>query len=97
MAKTKVEQGYNGEFGTIIFPTEPLPDMTLEETHQCLLSEREYLARQAPLRAAWINGDQEAGRKLKELVEETTAKCPPLTGTFTYTEEDVKEAKRHGF
>ena len=31
-------------------------------------NQREYLEKQAPLRAAWINGDEEAGRKLHELV-----------------------------
>ncbi len=60
-------------------------------------NQREYLEKQAPLRAAWINGDEEAGRKLHELVEETTKKCPPITGTFTYTQADVEEAKRAGF
>lgn len=57
----------------------------------------DYLKKQAPLRAAWINGDEETGEQLKALVAETTVKCPPLTGTFTYTQQDVEEAKKAGF
>lgn len=59
--------------------------------------QREYLEKQAPLRVAWINGDEEAGKKLRQLVAETNAKCPPLTGAFRYTQADVEEAKKAGF
>ena len=91
MEKTRVEQEYNKEFGAIVFPDKPLQDMTLEETHQWVLDQREYLAKQAPLRAAWIAGDEDAKKQLRALVEETTAKCKPLTDTFTYSEEDATE------
>ena len=65
--------------------------------------QREYMDKQAPLRATWLNEElpadvrAEAKRQLLLLVEETTRKCPPITGTFTYTDEDVKEAREHGF
>ena len=51
-------------------------------------NQRDYLERQAPLRAAWNdeNLSQEerdaAGDALRQLVAETTEKCPPLTGTL---------------
>jgi hypothetical protein len=64
---------------------------------QWLQNQREYLEKQAPLRAAWVNGDEAAGEQLKQLVAEYTEKCPPITGTFRYTQEQADEAKKAGF
>jgi hypothetical protein len=64
---------------------------------QWLDFQREYLAKQAPLRAAWLKGDEAAGDQLRQLVEEYTAKCPPITGTIHYTQEQVDEARKAGF
>ncbi len=56
-------------------------------------NQRDYLERQAPLRAAWNDESlpQEerdaAGKALRQLVAEVTEKCPPLTGTFYYTKK----------
>jgi hypothetical protein len=67
------------------------------------MTDREFLEAQAPLRAAWNDetlSDEEreqAGAELKALVEQFSAEHPPITGVFYYTEEDVEEAKRHGF
>jgi hypothetical protein len=67
------------------------------ENEEWVKIQRDYLEKQAPLRAAWINGDEEAGKELKKLVAETEAECPPITGAFTYINCWTKEAKKHGF
>lgn len=78
-------------------------DISAEEWEKRRLVMDEYMDRQTPLRAAWLDKSlpaevrEEAGRKLTALIAEVTAKCPPITGTFTYTDEDVEEAKKHGF
>lgn len=65
--------------------------------------QRDYLEKQAPLRATWLDEslpaeDRAAAyEQLTTLIQETTKKCPPITGTFYYTQEEADEAKRHGF
>jgi hypothetical protein len=71
-------------------------ELQMTSNNQWLKDQKEYLEKQAPLRAAWLNGDEDAGRKLKELVAEYTAKQPPLAGTFSYTQEQVEQARRAG-
>jgi hypothetical protein len=64
---------------------------------------REYLETQAPLRAKWLDKSlppevrEEAHRELLKVRDAFTEKFPPLTGIFAYTQEDVDEAKKHGF
>mgnify|MGYP001559039587 CR=1 FL=1 len=66
-------------------------------------NQREYLQEQAPLRAKWLDESlpederEEAHRQLHQVVEKYTKLCPPITGTFYYTQADVEEAKRAGF
>jgi hypothetical protein len=69
----------------------------MSNNEQWLKDQQEYLEKQAPLRAAWLNGDEDAGEQLRQLIAESTAKFPPITGTFHYTQEQVDEAKRRGF
>lgn len=66
--------------------------------------ERKWMEYQAPLRhTAYFDENAtpeekaEADRLLRESIEVITSVHPPLTGTFRYTQEDVEEAKRHGF
>ena len=67
------------------------------------MTEREYLIAQAPLRETWLDETkpeqerQQAYQALQALVKQYSEEHPPLTGTFYYTEEMAKEARRHGF
>jgi hypothetical protein len=66
------------------------------------MTDREYLEAQAPLRAKWLDQtatpeEREVARvALMALVAKATKERPPLTGTFTYSQEDVDE-KKHGY
>lgn len=65
--------------------------------------QRRYMLEQAPLRSQWLDQSlpeeerEAAHQQLLEVVARYTELCPPLTGTFTYTEEDAEEAKQNGF
>lgn len=69
----------------------------MSNNDQWLKDQKDYLKKQAPLRSAWLKGDEAAGEQLKKLVAEVTAKHPPITGTFHYTQEDVDKARKAGF
>jgi hypothetical protein len=66
-------------------------------------NQRQYMLEQAPLRERWLDQSlsederEQAHQELLACVEKYTELCPPITGTITYTEEDVKEAKQNGF
>ena len=67
------------------------------------MTEQEYMREQARLRTIAYNEalpaqEREAAKKnLEALVERYRKEYPPIVGTFTYTQEEVEEAKRHGF
>lgn len=67
------------------------------------MTEQEFMQEQARLRtikfneALSENDRAEANTALKALVKCYEVEHPPITGTFYYTEDDVKEAEKHGF
>jgi hypothetical protein len=68
-----------------------------------IAAQREYLQKQASLRATWLDESQpdevreRAYLALRQLVAETEEKCPPLTGIFYYTEEEEEAARKAGY
>ncbi len=81
-----------------------MPKRKDEDLDQWAKDQHDWLVYQAPLRhTAYFDENAteeekaEAERLLKESIQELTDKHPPLTGTFTYTQEQDEEAKKHGF
>ncbi len=67
------------------------------------MTEREYIQEQARLRAIAYNTslpvkERDAAQAgLDALVKRYESEYPTIKGVFRYTQEDVEEARRHGF
>jgi hypothetical protein len=85
------EKNIEAERAAILEAIEHRGELDLEEWGRI---QYEYLEKQGPLREAWINGDEEAGRQLKRLLAETQKKneaigMGTLRGTISFKPKEI--------